>query len=199
MKKLNQYILSVCVLLFLSSCSTLPEESATNVEWEQHRQKLVNIQAFQATGKIGYRSIDESISLNFYWSHTTNKSELRLINFLGSTLLTLTISPEGAKVITNDNETFENKDADILLAKLTGLTFPVTQMQNWIKGLPIQADAYTFNQTNTLQSLQKINGGTNWTLNYDRYQDYSQLPLPYQMTLNSSDTKIKIVVSKWKI
>ncbi|MDV7106308.1 lipoprotein insertase outer membrane protein LolB [Vibrio sp. TH_r3] len=198
MKKLNQYILFVCVVFFLSACSTLPEESATNVEWEQHRQKLMNIQSFQATGKIGYRGPDESISLNFHWSHTTNKSELRLINFLGSTVLTLTISPEGAKVLTSDNEMFENKDANILLANLTGLIFPVTQMQNWIKGLPVQADSYTFNQTNTLQSLQKINGNNNWTLNYDRYQDHNQLPLPYQMTLNSTDTKIKIVVSKWK-
>ncbi|MFC1237750.1 lipoprotein insertase outer membrane protein LolB [Vibrio sp. F74] len=199
MKIIQKYCIYLSLIFFVSACSTLPEESAINVEWEKHSTQLSNIRSFQATGKLGYRGPKDTVSLNFYWKHTEKESELRLINFLGSTVLTLIMTPDGSKVITSDDQIYENKDANLLFAELTGLEFPVSQLKHWIKGLPIQADDYQFNETNTLKSLQKRSRSRNWTLDYTRYQDYDGLPLPNQMTLKSTDTKIKIAVSKWVI
>ncbi len=185
------------ILLYLSACSLTPEVSDTDVEWQQHNQRLSEIKRFQASGKIGYRGPEDSVSLNFHWKHAPHKSELRLLNVLGSTVLVMTMTPDRATVVTKDNEFFEDKDANRLFAGLTGMTFPVSQMKDWIKGQPTDADTYSFNQTNTLESLTKSSAGQHWFLTYNRYQDVDQLPLPYQMTLQKRDTKIKIVVSKW--
>ncbi len=191
-------LLSCIFMLFsLSACSLTPKDSNTNVEWQQHNQQLSQIESFQASGKMGYRGPDESVTLNFHWKQTPNKSELRLLNVLGSTVLTMSMTPDKATVVTKDNTLFEDKDANVLFAKLTGMTFPVSQMKDWIKGQPTDADSYSFNQTNTLESLTKSSAGQLWFLTYNRYQDVEQLPMPYQMTLQKSDTKIKIVVSKW--
>jgi outer membrane lipoprotein LolB len=138
------------------------------------------------------------VSLNLNWQHDPQESELRLINFLGSTVLNLTMTENGAKVVTDD-QVFEDSNPNLLFSRLTGMAFPVSQMKHWIKGQPYQADTQSFNEQNTLQSLTKQSGNRLWTLNYDRYQDVDGLPLPYQMTLSSQDIKIKIVVSKWKI
>jgi len=197
MKTINKFFILTGLLFFISACSILPDESTKNVEWEQHNLQLLRIHTFQATGKIGYRGPDETISLRFYWKHTDKKSELRLINFLGSTVLQLTMTPNGSTVITNDGQRFENQDPNLLFAKLTGMEFPVSQMKNWIKGQPNQADSYTFNDTNTLHTLTKESNGRVWRLNYNRYQDKDGLPLPYQMTLKSTDIQIKIIVSQW--
>lgn len=196
MKTINKYFLAG-LLFFISACSTLPDESTTNVEWEKHNFLLSKILSFQATGKIGYRGPNDTVSLSFHWKHSEQKSELRLFNVLGSTVLKLTMTPEGSTVITNNDQVIKDQDANRLFAKLTGMVFPVSQMKDWIKGLPNQADSYIFNNTNTVQSLTKQSNGRMWTLTYNRYQDHQGLPLPYQMTLNSSDTQIKIIVSKW--
>ncbi|MDB1123238.1 lipoprotein insertase outer membrane protein LolB [Vibrio algarum] len=199
MKILHKYFVCTCLLFFVSACSTLPENSTTNVEWENHSTRLSNIRSFQATGKLGYRGPNDTLSLNFYWKHTENKSELRLINLFGSTVLTLTMTPDGSKVVTSDEQIYEDKDANVLFSRLTGLEFPVSQLKYWIIGLPTQADTFQFNETNTLNSLQKRNRNRNWTLDYTRYQDYNGLPIPNQMTLHSTDTRIKIAISKWVI
>ncbi len=198
MKPIFKLLSYVLMLLYLSACSLIiPKESDTNVKWKQHNQQLSQIKTFQASGKIGYKGVDDSVTLNFHWKHTPQQSELRLLNMLGSTVLVMSITPDRATVIDQDKAFFEDKDANLLFAKLTGIAFPVSQMQDWIKGQPTNADTYHFNEMNTLGSLTKSAANQHWLLIYNRYQDIGQLPMPYQMTLQKPDTRIKIVVSKW--
>lgn len=192
-------LLTISGLIFtLSACVFMPDETADiPVEWEMHSQLLSQIGAFQASGKIAYLGPDEKVSLNFYWKHSANISELRFLNLFGSTVMTLTMTPNGAEMLTEDGDIYRDLDANRLFARLTKMNFPVTQMQDWIIGLPTDVDSYQFNDINTIDSLSKLSGKQSWTLNYNRYVDFHDFPMPSLMTLNNEDTRVKISVSKW--
>ena len=156
--------------LILAGCATL-DTSTTNVEWQTHQQRLNSISQYQANGKLGYISPQQRQSLNFQWKHSPDFSQLRLTTFIGQTALNLKITPSGASVETYEDETYTSHDAQSLIYRLTGLTLPVEQLNNWFLGSPIDADTYRLNDTNTLASLTKQVNGQTWQLDYLNYQD----------------------------
>lgn len=187
-------------MLLLGGCSTTPD-SQTPVEWQQHQHKLAELKHYLVTGKIGYLSPQQRESFNFQWRRSDQNSQLRLTTFLGQTILSLSISPQGAIVETYDDRTLSGANADELIHQLTGLNLPVAALQNWLVGNPIQADHYQFNATHTLAALQtKINDQV-WQLDYLHYRDETfgktLLPLPTQLKLQQQDTTLNIVISKW--
>lgn len=188
--------------LILSGCATL-DTSTTNVEWQTHQQRLNSISQYQANGKLGYISPQQRQSLNFQWKHSPDFSQLRLTTFIGQTALNLKITPSGASVETYEDETYTSHDAQSLIYRLTGLTLPVEQLNNWFLGSPIDADTYRLNDTNTLASLTKQVNGQIWQLDYLNYQDIqyqgSALPLPQKLKLKQGDISINIVISKWNL
>ena len=187
--------------LILVGCSSIPEQP-TSVEWQAHQQQLKNIQFYQATGKLAYISPEQRQSLNFLWKHSPNFSQLRLTTFLGQTALNLTITPQGAKVVTYDDQVFTHSSASRLVQQLTGLTIPVDHLPQWLLGNPEDADTYLLNANNTVEALSKQIDGQAWQLNFDRYRDvtYAQassksstsevtLPLPTRLSFKQDSTR----------
>ncbi len=90
-----------------------------------------------------------------------------------------------------------------MVRQLTGLDIPVDLLQDWILGLPSQADAYALNENNTLATLDKRAGSTNWHVDYGRYREYpwqhTQLPLPDKLKLTQNQTSINLVISNWTL
>ncbi|MCW8334523.1 lipoprotein insertase outer membrane protein LolB [Vibrio paucivorans] len=202
MSFMSRLISFLVAFLILSGCSSLPE-SQMSVEWQAHQDKLTSIETYKAVGKLGYISPLERQSLNFQWTHSQDRSQLRLTNFLGQTVLNLVITPQGAIVNTYDDQTFSDVSATQLVKRLTGLTIPVDQLQDWMLGMPTGSDSYELNVNNTLSTLNKTIANQDWQLEYLSYQDIdfnnSPLPLPQKMRLNQAETKINLVISKWTL
>ncbi|EKO3515740.1 lipoprotein localization protein LolB [Vibrio fluvialis] len=194
--------LIVALLMTLFGCSSVPEPIA-DVKWQSHQARLTSIAQFKLVGKLGYISPDQRQSLNFQWQKSAENSQLRLTNFLGQTVLNLTISSQGARVETYDEQVFTAPSAQLLVRQLTGLDIPVDLLQDWILGLPSQADNYALNANNTLATLDKHVGSYSWHVDYARYRGYpwqqSNLPLPDKLKLTQNQTSINLVISKWTL
>lgn len=194
--------LIVMLLMTLFGCSSVPEP-ITDVQWQSHQARLTSIAQFKLAGKIGYISPEQRQSLNFQWKKSNQNSQLRLTNFLGQTVLNLTMTAQGARVETYDNQVYTAPNAQLLVRQLTGLDIPVDLLQDWILGLPSQADAYALNENNTLATLDKRAGSTNWHVDYGRYREYpwqhTQLPLPDKLKLTQNQTSINLVISNWTL
>ncbi|EHH1180726.1 lipoprotein insertase outer membrane protein LolB [Vibrio vulnificus] len=188
--------------LFMVGCTGLPEHP-TSVEWQSHQAKLSQIQSFQAVGKLGYISPEQRQNLNFYWKHSPAQSNLRFTTFLGQTALNLTMTPQGARVETYDDQILTAKNATALVQQLTGLVIPVEQLSDWIIGLPNGADDFQLNEQNTLGSLEKELNFQRWHIAYTQYRDVEfhqqVVPLPAKLSLTQQDIKLNIVVSKWTL
>ncbi|QXO18054.1 MULTISPECIES: lipoprotein insertase outer membrane protein LolB [Vibrio] len=190
------------LLLILAGCSMAPEP-VSEVQWQSHQARLANISQFRLSGKMGYISPEQRESFNFQWQKKADSSQLRLTNFLGQTILNLTISAQGARVETYDDQVYTADNAEQLIWQLTGLDIPINLLQDWILGLPSQADQYQLNSNNTLQSLDKTAGNRSWHVDYARYREYpwqsTALPLPDKLKLTQRQTAINLVVSKWTL
>ncbi len=199
---LRSFFIFILSSLLLAGCSSVPETN-TSVEWQAHEKKLATIRDFQVTGKLGYIAPDQRQNLNFFWKHSTALSQLRLTTILGQTALNLTITPQGAKVETYDDQVISARDANQLIYRLTGLMMPVEHMPDWLLGLPTDADTFQLSQANTLQTLNKQIGQNDWNIAYERYSDIQwhtqNLPLPNRLKLTTSDVKINLLITKWNI
>lgn len=200
-------VLSFFLISILVGCSSVPEP-ITSVEWQSHQNKLSRITHFQVAGKLAYISPQQRQSLNFQWKHSATSSNLRLTTFLGQTALNLTITPQGARVETYDDDVFTGPSATLLVKSLTGLLLPIDHMPQWLLGLPTDADHFQINENNTLRSLTKQVGQQNWQLDYLTYREINntsssaapkRLPLPSKLKFTQADITINIVASKWKI
>lgn len=204
------------IALFMVGCTSIPEQP-TSVEWQAHSYQLSQIQSYRASGKLGYISPEQRQSLNFTWTHSESSSQLRLTTFLGQTALNLTVSKNGAKVVTYDDQVFTHKSATVLVKQLTGLQIPVQHLPKWLLALPEQADTYQLNDiTSTLDSLTKQVNGDTWTIDFSKYQDIelpkkiiesslsnnkdvTTIPLPSRLSFQQNSNKINIVISKWTL
>ncbi len=199
---LRAFFIFILSSLLLAGCTSVPE-TITSVEWQAHEKKLETIQDFQVTGKLGYIAPDQRQNLNFFWKHSTAFSQLRLTTILGQTALNLTITPQGAKVETYDDQVISARHANQLIYQLTGLMMPVEHMPDWLLGLPTDADTFQLSQTNTLQTLNKHIGRNDWNIAYERYSNVQwhaqTLPLPNRLKLTTSDVKINLMITKWNI
>lgn len=195
------YLIAV-LLMALFGCSSVPEP-ITDVQWQSHQARLTGIEQFKLVGKLGYISPDQRQSLNFQWQKSAASSQLRLTNFLGQTVLNLTISDQGARVETYDDQIYRAPNAQLLVHQLTGLDIPVDLLQDWVLGLPSQADKYALNSNNTLATLDKHADDYHWHVNYASYREYpwqqSMLPLPDKLKLTQNQTSINLVISKWTL
>ena len=200
-QRLTTAILATLVLI-LSGCSSVPPTQKNySVDWQNQKTVLEQLDTFKATGKIGYKNPEHRQSLNFILKQANSFSELKLLSVFGQTVLTVQMTPTGAMVTNSDGKVQTAQQANALIQNLTGLAIPVSQLPDWIKGLPTQADNVTFNQSNTVESLNKTIDGRDWTLSYLNYQSVmnqqQSITLPKQMLLHQSDTEIKILISKW--
>lgn len=199
---LRSFVIFILSSLLLAGCSSVPE-SVTSVEWQAHERKLETIQDFQVTGKLGYIGPDQRQNLNFFWKHSKAFSQLRLTTILGQTALNLTITPQGAKIETYDDQVLSAHSANQLIYRLTGLMIPVEHMPDWLLGLPTDADVFQLSPANTVQALNKQIGQNDWNIAYQRYSDVEwhqqPLPLPNRLKLTTSDVKINLLITKWNI
>lgn len=213
MGKLRKIASLIFITIIMVGCSSIPEQP-TSVEWQTHQSRLLQIENYQASGKLAYISPEQRQSLNFVWKHSPNQSQLRLTTFLGQTALNLTIDPSGAKVVTYDDQIFTHANASILVEQLTGLKIPVDHLPQWFLGIPNQADSYQLNTTNTLESLTKQVSNQLWTLSFANYRNTEMpstlqsgedkvnvetIPLPTRLSFKQDQNKINIVVSKWTL
>jgi outer membrane lipoprotein LolB len=199
-KRLKLLLALAITAVLLTACESVPEQPTFSVEWQAHQAQLRQVTHYQASGKLGFKSPELKQSLNFIWKHAPEQSQLRLTTFLGQTVLNLTMSDSGAEVTDNDGKVYRDQNATLLVYRLTGLVIPVTYMQDWLKGLPTEADGFQLQpETDTLLSLNKQLGKQQWRLDYQSYQPINNLALPYAMNLQQAETSVKIVISKWKL
>lgn len=197
-------IVTLCALAFLTACSQLGQQPTQEPlepvsSWEEHQQKLLQLTHYQASGKLGYIDPSQRQSLNFTWSKSADKTELNLFTFLGTKVMSLTITPRYARVENSDGDIFSHLDANYLIKNLTGLDIPIEHFDNWIIGLPGANDAFTLNPQFYLQSTHTTTSEAKWTVDYTEYTQAQQFTLPQNMKLNHQQTKLIVSVSKWTI
>jgi len=142
-------------------------------------------------------SPQERQSANLNWQQTTNSNNLILTTFIGTRILSLKQTANGAELEFDGDEYFDTNAAE-LLKRLTGFTLPVDNADNWLKGTIDDQSLVVDELGRAKQVLWFDNTGKKWQIDYGTYIQNAGYWLPTKLTLKHQQIKIKIQLYDWQ-
>lgn len=170
----------VVAALLLGGCAfTPPSDLITNPDW-------------QISGKIGIREPDvHATVLLFKWQQQDDRYLIHLFNTLGRLELTLSGDSTFARAESSDGKVAHADNAEELLHKITGWSFPVTNARYWLQGQTTgnESDIH-LNEHNKPATFST----STWQVALDRYKDVDGKILPHRIKLDGNDLTLTLIV-----
>ncbi|CUX95878.1 Outer-membrane lipoprotein LolB precursor [Candidatus Gullanella endobia] len=169
-------------------------------EWRLHQKLLSAFSCYQAHGAFAYFSNQKKIYARFNWKQiSSDRCQLILTNPLGKTEINLDIQSGSAKLIDNHGKCYTEKDAEMIIQKLSGISIPLINLRQWMLGLPGDATNFDLDSNGYLHALNYNYNGQCWTVIYKSYYDDIDPALPSNLELYQCDIQIKLRIDKWNL
>lgn len=192
---IRQYLFLFIFFLFLGGCvSKIDTNTTLYNDW---KQRLTAKKTWQVKGKLAFISPDERQSANLNWQQTTNTNNLILTTFIGTRILSLKQTINGAE-LEFDGDAYFDANAAELLKRLTGFTLPVDNADNWLKGTIDDESLVVDELGRAKQVLWFDKAGKKWQITYGTYIQKAGYWLPTKLTLKHQQIKIKIQLYDWQ-
>lgn len=160
------------------------------------------MQQWQIEGRMAFKSRDEKFSANLNWQQVSAKYDIKLTSFIGTSIMHMQGEP-GAVQLTADGQDYQDSDASLLIASITGWNIPVEQLPAWLKGQVSKQDRVIFSPEGLLQQLKPSCAlCDDWAITYSAYKQVKDVWLPHQIQLNNlnqTDNQIKIRINQWQL
>ncbi|WP_318516455.1 lipoprotein insertase outer membrane protein LolB [Photobacterium leiognathi] len=192
--KLRNIAFIAITFALLSGCAQTPQDTQ-KVDWKTHQTQLKSLTDYQAKGVFGFYRPEQRIQLTFNWKNHNDEYQLILIKMF-KTVLNLNSKPNNVTLVDPDGKTYHGTDATQLVKEITGLRLPLSQMRDWLIGLPTGADTYQLNNNDQVAYLAKDINGQVWEMHYNTYNDQTPA-LPTQMILSQGELQVRIKISQW--
>jgi outer membrane lipoprotein LolB len=154
--------------------------------------------SWQLNGRVSLTRGEEGWHAGLHWQVQADTFHLRISGPLGQGGFQLKGDARGVVLVDAEGQTFAARDADALLAQVTGWQLPVTGLRYWIRGLPepvAGAAQMTRDETGRLRRLEQ----SGWVIKYQRYQLVEDILLPAKLQLVHADLAVRIVIDQWQL
>ncbi|NLS43433.1 lipoprotein localization protein LolB [BEV proteobacterium] len=190
--------------LLLTACTLTkpsgPSATLDSTAWSQHKQQVQHLSQYQTRGAFAYLSDSKKLSANFFWHESsTQHYRLLLTNPFGGTELELCAQPDGIQITYEQGKRYIGKDAEYMLSQLTGMRIPLTNLRQWIIGLPGDAQQFTLDEHARLSTATLVQNGLTWEVKYLGYDDSVTPPLPNALELTQGEQRIKLKMNNWTV
>jgi outer membrane lipoprotein LolB len=197
-------LLIIFTAFTLSACKTAPNKPTdtlpVNYQSLPNEEKLLYFKHWEITGKIAIITPKERQSAYLNWSQLDEKTEFRLTNLLGVSLLELNANEHGAS-LESDGKTLTDTSKERLIYRTTGWLLPLDNLVSWIKGAVNEQDVVELNKTGLPARLvPTCFRCAGWEISYNNYKKNEGLWLPYAITVSNAEkqTTLKFKVNNWK-
>jgi outer membrane lipoprotein LolB len=187
---------------FFSACTTTKQPSQTvevseNASAEKKNITAPEVNSWQISGKIAIQNARNSGSASVDWTKRNNNYDIAIVGPIGTGTVKLSGHPGFVSMQTSDGKHYTAKSAEDLLAKQWGYNLPVSNMNYWIRGLPVPnvPSKTKYDGQNRLTNLVQ----SGWRIQYPSYAKSGKLDLPNKIFIYSSGLTVKIVVYHWKV
>ena len=205
--KIRQSIAALSMVLLIFGCSSSTQNTHSNSgqvtnEWRVNKSLLEKVRNFDITGKVSFKNKDQAISANFQWQQQGQNISLRLTNFFGATMLKLVHNQYGTTIIDHKGKTHKGGDSATLIASLTGVKLPISELANWLKALPLATNGYQLNKLNTLASLSQYaapNQKLGWQISYPVYGRFANILLPKEIQMKDKTQQVSLSITNWRL
>jgi len=201
----------VAVIILLSTaCSMQPHTATSSVSssdnWQQHQQRIAQLQDWKLSGKLGFRAPQQGGSAALNWTQEKDNYQLSLSGPFGIGSAKIFGDDETAEMLYKD--TVYRQPPQQLAMQLTGLPLPVDALSWWARGLPSPTQPAATGLTTGAGGLAVGFDQAGWQLSFSRYRQTDGGLLPGKITgnlnegINSSggdrSYSFKLVISGWK-
>lgn len=174
--------------LALSACQLRP---TTTAQFEHPGQ----IQQWQISGKLGYRTANDGGSATFDWRQQPQRGDIHFSGPLGFGSADLHWDSGRAQLITA-KETYQARSPGELAWHLTGFWLPVSALQYWARGLswPGAPGEAEYDDQQRLIALEQLG----WSLTFDRYEPIAGITLPYRIKAQQNSNRFTLLIKDWQ-
>ncbi|MCG8394597.1 MAG: lipoprotein insertase outer membrane protein LolB [Pseudomonadales bacterium] len=179
---------SVVLALLLSACQMRP----TTTQSFSHPGQ---IDTWQMSGKLGYRTVNDGGSATFDWQQQPNRGEIRFSGPLGFGSADLRWDSGRAELVTAKQQ-YQARSPGELAWHLTGFWLPVSALHYWARGLPWPGapGEASYDDDKQLQTLEQLG----WSLEFDRYQSVAGVSLPYRIKATQNGNRFTLLIRDWQ-
>lgn len=186
-------------MLLLSACAThltVP----TDALLDQREQRLLAIQDWQFTGKLGIRSETGSGSLYLNWVQHPAGFSLDLHGPLGQGGGRL-VDDGYQSTLAQDDQVYRSLSAQALVKDRFGWDIPIDDLKYWVRALPSLDIGGARELTRDEQGLLIRQTQNDWSLEYSDYQWVDEQALPGKIKAQSDTLGIRLtlIVSQWHL
>ncbi len=188
------------LMIFLFGCTStqVPQQE---IDRQAHQSKLADYDHWVMKGRMAFKSPEEKFSAYMNWEQQEQVFQLNLNSFIGTSLMQMEGYPGFAK-LEADDKVYTDKNASLLIKRITGWNIPVEKLALWVKGQVEEEDNVTVDQFGLVTSLEpQCENCTRWRLDYSKYKLVNDLWLPHQIELQNmtqKENQIKIRISSWQ-
>jgi outer membrane lipoprotein LolB len=187
--------------LLLSGCASWQRPPVVEIPLpaQERQQQLATLNQFELNAALLVKAPGESVTSSLNWVQKGEFYTADLNNFVGINIFKLQTTAEGALVQVS-GEQHQAATAAALLEYLSGWSLPIEEMPLWLKGMTGSGSSdLRFDPMGRLTSFTLLDSqNRRWQVSYTKFFP-DRLSLPRQMTLESSDTKLKLVIRQWKM
>ncbi|NOZ53935.1 MAG: outer membrane lipoprotein LolB [Gammaproteobacteria bacterium] len=164
---------------------------------ERRSESLAEIQNWQIDGRISVTTDDEAWSGKLYWQQNANDYQINFSAPSGQGALQLLSGEWGVELRLANGGLYTATDTDTLLREQIGWDLPISGLWYWIRGLPNpdMAQSMRLNEQGLIRTLEQ----GEWSIQYDRYQQYQGYQFPRKIFIESEDMSVRLIVSQWNV
>lgn len=209
----HAYLVLLCAgMLSLAGCANQPKPATpgamvnpkaggAEAAWVERQRTFAQMQQWELVGRVGLQLREESWSFGLDWAQRSNSQyEMQIKNPLTGGLMAK-VMDTGSQVTLKaaDGKTYQDTDAERLLAKQLKMNLPLKNLQYWARGIPSPAskvDAVKLDTFGRPTRLQQAG----WVIDYPSYEGggANALPSKIQLEQASDRVKAKLIAKQWK-
>ena len=189
--------------VMLSACAPPKKISLTapnEHQWQQHQQQVSAINRWNISGRMAIETEDNGGQVDIFWQQTQNDTyDIRMIAPFGGGTSLLTSRPEGVVFTSSNGEQIVEKNADRLMARVEGWTFPVSGLRYWILGVPEPEKHFRLINWNE-QGYVNLMEQDGWRIEMLNYRQVAAYTLPKKIfisRLDRDDLSVRMVIREW--
>lgn len=212
MMKLSHYIRHlfklftlIGITLMLPGCQILNKQRAVQLEQfdDQHQRQttLATIEDWKVSGKLIFKSPKKKFSASLKWTQQKDKSDIRLTTFLGISIMKM-LNDQYSATLQADGQTYRSSNPESLLYRTTGLTLPVNDLPQWMKGATPEYRNHStvFDEQFRIKQIKLLDSANQqWTIDYQGYKAVGFHQLPQKIRLSGGDIVATIKISDWEL
>lgn len=196
---MKRRIAVVLLCLQAAACALQPRIPGTEVRWDQRREQLLALPAWELQGRIAIKAGDEGGQGSLQWLQEGESARLRLSGPFGAGAYEIRWDAREVMVTSSDGEVSLNYQGPDAIARFLdeqlGWSFPAGHARYWVLGVPApaQRSRERFDESGWLAGIEQ--GG--WTVSYESFVERHQQWMPRKITLQDDTARIRVVVDRW--